>query len=263
MSPVARKKGKTSRSSNSFKATYRTRTYKTRKGKQKRTRRVPSVHHERDLRMQGAKVIAGVDEVGVGAWAGPVTVGAVVLSPTSRIYKVRDSKLLDAERRAWLAARVRDRAICWSLGFSWPDEIDEFGLSEGIRRAAARAIEGLAIQPDAFLLDGKWNFIGDKTTVVVRGDCESVSIASASLVAKVARDRMMAELAGFYPQYLFGENKGYPSPAHKWALAAFGPSPIHRRLFTPVRRLFEEGTPGRLLTFGTNGASARSLENTF
>lgn len=242
-----------SKTPTTFKATYRTRAYRTRKGGQKRTRPVPGVHLERTLRADGADLIGGVDEVGIGAWAGPLAVGAVILSSGSRIYKVRDSKLLDPERRAWLAARVRDRALSWSLGFSWPEEIDDVGLSEAIRRAASRAIEGLSPRPDAFLLDGKWNFIGENTTVVVRGDCESVSIASASLIAKVARDRLMSELSGLYPPYLFDLNKGYPSPAHKWALSAFGPSPIHRRLFTPVRRLFEEGTPGRLLPFGSNG----------
>jgi ribonuclease HII len=229
-----------------YKATFRTHPYK-RKGRVVRTRPVPGVHFERSLRESGAEVIAGIDEVGVGAWAGPVVVGAVISNPGSRVYKVRDSKLLDAARREWLAERVRDRSLAWGVGVSWPNEIDEEGLSEAIRRAASRALDALSIEPDACLVDGKWNFIGDGARMVVKGDCESVSIASASLVAKVFRDRLMADLAPLYPGYGFDLNKGYPSPAHKWALAAFGPSSFHRRLFTPVRRLFEEGVPGRLL----------------
>lgn len=232
-----------------FKATYRTRPY-VRKGRVMRTRPVPGTHHERDLRQKGAELIAGVDEVGMGAWAGPVGVGAVILDPGRRIYKVRDSKLVDAARRRWLAARVQERCLDWSIGFSWPAEIDEFGLSEALRRAAARALQGLKVKPDACLLDGHWNFIGDGTKVVVRGDCESVSIASASIIAKVARDSLMGEVGRLHPAYGFHLNKGYPSPLHRWALEAVGPSPAHRMLFAPVRRLIDGGTPGRLLPPG-------------
>lgn len=229
-----------------FKATYRTRRY-TKKGRPRRTPPVPGTRYERELLQGGAELIAGVDEVGMGAWAGPVAVGAVVLDPNRRIYKVRDSKLLDPVRREWLAERVRELCLDFAIGLSWPGEIDEFGLSEALRRAAARALAALRVKPDACLLDGHWNFIGEGTKVVVRGDCESVSIASASIVAKVARDSLMQEIGGMYPAYGFHLNKGYPSPLHKWALAASGPSPAHRLLFAPVRRLVESGTPGRLL----------------
>lgn len=229
-----------------YKATYRTRAY-TRKGKIARTRPVPGTRYERELLGNGAELVAGVDEVGMGAWAGPVAVGAVILSPDRRIYKVRDSKLVDPARREWLAQRVRERCLGWSIGLSWPTEIDEFGLSEALRRAAARAIAGLPVAPDACLLDGNWNFIGKGTKVIVRGDCESVSIAAASIVAKVARDHLMRDLSHTYPAYGFDLNKGYPSPGHKWALAALGPTPLHRKLFAPIRKLIEEGTPGRLL----------------
>ncbi|MCA1839337.1 MAG: ribonuclease HII [Actinomycetota bacterium] len=234
-----------------YKATYRTRTYGSKGGRTKRTKPVPGLNHELGLLSEGAEVIGGIDEVGVGAWAGPVAVSCVVLDPARRIYKLRDSKLLDPPRREWLAERVRSRCISWSVGLSWPDEIDDVGLSEAMRRAGARAIEGLAVTPDAFLLDGRWNFIGGAARTVVRGDCESVSIAAASVVAKVARDALMCELSQLYPEYLFGSNKGYPSPRHKWALAAFGPSPIHRRLYAPIQRLVDEGAPGRLLTTGS------------
>jgi ribonuclease HII len=230
-----------------YKATYRTRTY-VRKGRVARTNPIPGLRHETTLRTGGAELIAGVDEVGVGAWAGPVVVGAVVLDPARRIYKIRDSKLLDGPRREWLSERIKLQCLDWSVGLSPPEEIDAEGLSEAIRRAARRALEGLRIKPDAMLLDGNWNFIGEGTKTVVRGDCESLSIAAASVVAKVWRDRLMGELASVYPLWGFESNKGYPSPGHKWSLAAYGPSAAHRRLFAPIRKLVDEGTPGRLLT---------------
>lgn len=213
--------------------------------------------HENRLAGRGATLIGGVDEVGIGAWAGPLAVGAVVLQPGKRLYKVRDSKLLDAPRRRALAKRVQEGCLCWSVGMSWPDEIDELGLSEAIRRAGRRALEGLVIKPDAVLADGNWNFLKgncEEVKMVVRGDCESVSIACASIVAKVTRDELMCRLATMYPPYRLESNKGYPSPSHKWALAAFGPSPIHRRLFAPVQKLVDEGAPGRLLPPGGRAA---------
>ena len=237
----------------SYKATYRTRTYRVRGRVAKaRTNPVPGMKHEIELRNSGAELVAGVDEVGLGAWAGPVAVGVVIFRPGTRVYKVRDSKLLDQPRREFLSARIQDQAMCWSTGLSWPDEIDRVGLSEAMRRAGARALDGLDVWPDCFLIDGQWNFLKTnplepRVKMVVRGDCESVSIASASIVAKVLRDRLMGQLSQQFPPYLFHLNKGYPSPAHKWALSAFGPSPVHRRLFAPVRKLAVEGTEGRLL----------------
>lgn len=230
----------------SYKATYRTRTY-LRKGEVARTPAVPGLHHERRLLAEGATLIGGIDEVGLGAWAGPVAVGAVVLAPDQRIYKIRDSKLLDPARRAFLAERVRARCLGYGTGFAWPDEIDQVGLSEAIRRAAARAVAALPVTPDLFLVDGKWNFLGERARMVVRGDAESVSIAAASIVVKVARDQLMTSLAAMYPHYAFEANKGYPAPRHLWGLSAFGPSPIHRRLYAPIRKLVDEGVPGRLL----------------
>lgn len=232
----------------SFKATYRTRAYAQGTPKASRTRPVPGMRYENVLRAGGAQLIAGIDEVGLGAWAGPVAVGVVVLRPGRRLYKVRDSKALDAPRREWLAAHVREECLSWSVGLAWPREIDDLGLSAALRLAGRRAVSGLDVSPDAFLVDGNWNLLGlEGVTTIVRGDSESVSIASASLVAKVARDRLMKCLAPIYPQYLFESNKGYPSPFHMRALDMVGPSPIHRRLFAPVRKLVEQCPPCRLL----------------
>ncbi|HEY4939373.1 MAG TPA: hypothetical protein VIJ69_10110, partial [Actinomycetota bacterium] len=148
--------------------------------------------------------------------------------------------------------RVRGRCVGHGVGLAWPNEIDEVGLSEAIRRAGARAVAALPVTPDVFLVDGKWNFIGDRARMVVRGDCESVSIAAASIVVKVARDSLMSSLAELYPHYAFEANKGYPAPRHLWGLSAFGPSPIHRRLYAPIRKLVDEGIPGRLLGRGSS-----------
>jgi len=237
-----------------YKATYRTRTY-LKKGEVARTRPVPGRHLEQAALAGGARLVGGIDEVGVGAWAGPVAVGAVVLAPDDRIYKLRDSKLLDPPRREWLAARVRERALGYGIGLAWPAEIDQVGLSEAIRRAAARAVGAMAVTPDVFLVDGKWNFVGPSARMVVRGDCESVSIAAASIVVKVARDRLMVDLAALYPSYAFEENKGYPAPRHLWGLSAYGPCPVHRRFYAPIRRLEVEGVPGRLLPAATVAAA--------
>ena len=230
-----------------YKATYRTRTYN-RKGELARTRPVPGMHLERALLDDGATLVGGIDEVGVGSWAGPVAVGAVVLAPGERLYKMRDSKLLDPARRQWLAERVRSRALGYGIGLAWPTEIDQLGLSEAIRRAASRAVGALPVTPEVFLVDGKWNFLGERARMVVRGDCESVSIAAASIVVKVARDQLMSQLASLYPGYAFESNKGYPAPRHLWGLSAYGPCPIHRRLYAPIRKLLDEGVPGRLLS---------------
>jgi ribonuclease HII len=232
----------------SFKATYRTRAFRQGTPLASRTRPAPTMRYENQLRSEGVQLIAGVDEVGVGAWAGPVAVGVVILHPGRRLYKVRDSKLLDAPRRQYLADHVKRQCLTWSVGLCWPDEIDEHGLSFGTMEAARRALRGLSVEPHAYLVDGNWNFLKlDSVKTIVRGDSESVSIASASLVAKIARDALMQQMASLYPFYGFNLNKGYPSPDHKWALAAFGPCPIHRRLFEPVRVLAEVSVPGRLL----------------
>jgi ribonuclease HII len=193
----------------------------------------------------------------MGAWAGPLAVGVVILDPGKRIYKIRDSKLLDPPRRRWLAERIKERAIAWSVGLTWPDEIDAVGLTEALKRAARRALNDLGLTPDAILLDGTNNYLREEgAKTIVRGDAESISIAAASLVAKVCRDDLMTRLAPMYHPYRFEKNKGYPSPVHKWALAAFGPAPIHRRLFSPVQKLVDDGVPGRLLPAAETQISA-------
>ncbi|CAN5212115.1 ribonuclease HII [soil metagenome] len=213
-------------------------TYK--RGKRVRLPDVPGIRHEQRYWDEGL-VVAGVDEVGRGAWAGPVTYCAVVLPSDRRMYKLRDSKQLDPARRTQLAGRVRTFALAVSVGEASNAEIDSLGLSDAIRLAARRAVSGLAIQPDVLLIDGNWDFLagyGTRNERIVHGDAHSASIAAASIVAKVDRDGHMASTADAeHPAYAFWSNKGYPSPTHRAALRDHGPCPLHRSSWSPIRRL--------------------------
>jgi ribonuclease HII len=188
----------------------------------------PSLRYERDLWAGGARLVAGLDEVGRGAWAGPLTIGAVVVPFERRVYKIRDSKqLTEAEREA-----IYDRITgwCrWSVGHASQDECDEIGMSAAQRLAARRALDGLG-PVDHVLVDGNWDFVGTgNVTRIVKGDARSLSIAAASIVAKVTRDRLMRGIAEGFPGYDFAHNKGYPCPRHRAALQAWGPTAVHRR----------------------------------
>jgi ribonuclease HII len=202
---------------------------------------VPSVRLEA-RHWEVDEVLAGVDEVGRGSWAGPVTFAAVVLPRSRRIYKLRDSKLLRPDERERLADRVHGLALAVGIGHAGNDEIDRVGMSLAMRRAARRAVDALPLRPHALLLDGSWDFLADYGTrnrTVVRGDAYSASIAAASIVAKVARDRLMVEADPGRPAYAFASNKGYPSPEHRDALAAFGPCDLHRTSWTPISTLLQ------------------------
>jgi len=197
---------------------------------------VPGITLERGWWTQGA-VVCGVDEVGRGAWAGPVTMGAVVLPSDRRMYKLRDSKVLDPQRREELAARILGFAPAVSIGHASNEECDRLGMTQALRRAAWRAVDGLAVRPDVVLLDGNWDFLagyGTHNERVIGGDARSASIAAASIVAKVARDRLMTEACPAFPAYVFSQNKGYPSPLHQAVLAAQGPCRLHRVSWAPV-----------------------------
>jgi ribonuclease HII len=199
----------------------------------------PSLRRERAHWDAGA-VVAGVDEVGCGSWAGPVTYAAVVLPRSRRMYKLRDSKMLTPEEREHLAGRLEHFALGIGIGHAGNDEIDRLGLSMARRLAARRAVDALPLRPDVILLDGSWDFLSDYGTTnerIVRGDAHCASIAAASIVAKVTRDGLMRELAPGFPPYAFASNKGYPTPTHREALATFGPCDLHRRSWTPIAAL--------------------------
>jgi ribonuclease HII len=205
-------------------------------------RKAPGTRRERDLWELGHQVVVGIDEVGRGAWAGPLTLGAVVIPKDKRLTKVRDSKMLTEPEREVMYERIVEWADAWSVGHAWPDECDELGMSEAQRLAARRAIEGLGIVPDQVLLDGNWDFVGSgNVTKIVKGDATCLSIAAASIVAKVTRDRMMRECSDAHPWWSFDTNKGYPCPRHKTALAGVGPSAIHRRSWVFMEHLPWQG----------------------
>jgi ribonuclease HII len=178
----------------------------------------------------GKEVVVGMDEVGRGAWAGPLSIGAVVVPRERRVYKIRDSKMLTEPEREALFSRLTDWCAAWSVGHVSPRECDEIGMSAAMTLAANRALAGLGVEPDHLLLDGNWDFVWDgKAELIVGGDARSLSIAAASILAKVTRDRIMRAAAEHFPAYAFEGNKGYPGPVHKAALHALGPTTIHRR----------------------------------
>lgn len=192
--------------------------------------KAPSLRHERAWWEQGESVVVGLDEVGRGAWAGPLTIAAAIVPQDRRITGVRDSKmLLEGEREA-LYERLVDWVEGWSVGHATHDECDRLGMSAAQRLAARRAIDGLGVVPDRVLVDGNWDFVGTgNVQTIVKGDATSLSIAAASVLAKVTRDRIMRAEAESFPAYDFDTNKGYPCPRHRTALRGLGPSSIHRR----------------------------------
>lgn len=206
----------------------------------------PGLRYERELWKAGATHVVGLDEVGRGAWAGPLTIGAAVVPADRRVYKIRDSKMLTESERESMFERIAGWCVAWAIGHVSHEECDELGMSEAQRLAARRALDGLGVSADHVLLDGKWDFVGTgNVTKIVKGDATSVSIAAASILAKVTRDRLMRGLARGFPGYDFEHNKGYPCPRHKAALQAWGPSSIHRRSWAFMDELVWTGLPRR------------------
>ena len=184
---------------------------------------------------------AGVDEAGRGPLAGPVVAAAVVFPPGGGPEGLADSKTLAPARRAELAERIRERALGWALGQASPAEIDRLNVLEATLLAMRRALAGLAaagIVPALALIDGNRRPAGlpFPARAVIRGDASVAEISAASILAKVYRDREMERLARRWPQYGFAAHKGYPTPAHLERVRRFGPSPVHRLTFGPVRR---------------------------
>ena len=213
----------------------------------------PTLRCERELWGAGDRVVVGIDEVGRGAWAGPVTVGAVVSAP-EHLKGVRDSKQLTRPERERAASAVRDWAVAVGVGHASHDECDALGMTAALRAAAIRALAELEAQgytADRIVLDGNHDYLGlgSRVRTVVKGDVSCLGVAAASCVAKVTRDRMMVDAAAHYPPYDFAANVGYPAPAHKAALAGYGPSAIHRRSWVFMDHLCWRGVapaPGRL-----------------
>jgi len=195
----------------------------------------PTHAHARALITEGFAIVAGVDEVGRGCWAGPVVAGAVILPPRSRLDGVTDSKLLTAAARSRLDGLIRRRAVATGLGWVDASELDRNGLSWAVRESGLRALAALGQPYDAVLLDGNHNYLNGvcPSQAIIKGDQLSLSIAAASIIAKVARDAFMSDQHEHYPQFNFAANKGYGTADHIKALAS-GLTPLHRRSFKPV-----------------------------
>lgn len=201
---------------------------------------------EAELYASGRRVIVGIDEVGRGAWAGCVTVGAAVAGAAS-VRGLRDSKLLSERQRRERLEIVHSWSPEVALGHASAVEIDELGMTAALRLAAMRALgelESSGFTPDVVLLDGKHDYLrlpGVEVKTLVKGDLRVQTIAAASIVAKVWRDQHLAEVAGEYPHYGFEQNAGYPAPSHLAGLDAHGLCEIHRQSW-----IFAEGRPGRV-----------------
>ncbi len=194
--------------------------------------RAPTRKIEQELWAQGYDAVVGIDEVGRGAWAGPLMVGAAILPRDKRVLGVRDSKLLTERDREAIFDRIADWCLAWSVGAASQEECDELGMADAQRLACRRAIDGLGLVPDVAVSDGTWDFVSPTVARVemrVKADRDCLSVAAASILAKVVRDRQMRALAESYPNWSFDTNKGYPCPVHKFALQGYGPSAIHRR----------------------------------
>lgn len=203
----------------------------------------PTELFESEARRRGYRRIAGLDEAGRGPLAGPVAAAAVILPRGCVLPALDDSKLLDEPVRDCLYDQIMECAIAVGIGFADPDEIDQLNILEATRLAMKRAVVGLSPAPEYLLLDA---IVLPGMTCpqrpIIKGDALSVSIAAASVIAKVSRDRVMREAHRTYPQYRFDVHKGYPTPDHLRLLAQHGPCAIHRRSFRPVSEVCAAGT---------------------
>jgi ribonuclease HII len=195
--------------------------------------------YERQFWDAGLRYVAGVDEVGRGPLAGPVVAVAVILPSEFDATGITDSKLLSPAQRIGLFPRISAEAITWGIGVISPDEIDRYNILGATFRAMQEALRQMQVKPDAVLVDGKQQIpdIRMPQRAIVDGDRHSVTIGCASILAKEVRDRLMEEYDQTYPEYGFARHKGYATADHLAALTRYGPTPIHRKSFAPVRNL--------------------------
>ena len=193
-----------------------------------------TLRYEKKAWANGAELVAGVDEVGRGSLFGCVVAAAVILDPSYRVRGLRDSKLLLPERRQVLAARIREHAVAWSVAAVDAARIDQINIYHASRAAMREAVLRLAPTPDHLLVDALRLDCEMTQDAIIHGDALSASIAAASILAKVERDRMMCEWDVVFPAYGLASHKGYSTPRHVAALREFGPTPLHRQSFAPV-----------------------------
>jgi ribonuclease HII len=201
----------------------------------------PSLAFERELWAAGYRCVTGLDEAGRGAWAGPVVAAAVILPPDNpeleqNLEDVRDSKMLSPARREALLLVVEEHALAWAIGIVAPREIDNVGIVPATRQAMSLAIQALSPAPDYLLLDHiSLPDVPLPQHSLPKGDARVLSIAAASIIAKVSRDRIMIEIDKQYPGYGFARHKGYGTAAHRVGLTDLGPCVLHRLSFAPLR----------------------------
>ncbi len=203
----------------------------------------PHLHHELKLIRAGCSRVAGIDEAGRGAWAGPVVAAAVIvdLTKVQNLWQVNDSKQLSARHREQLYPVIIDSCLACGVGQASAAEIDSVGILPATRLAMTRAIEALAPQPQALIIDAvRLPHINLPQSVFNFADSISLSVAAASILAKVTRDRWMVDLDSHYPHYGFARHKGYGTPIHRLALQSVGPCEIHRRSFKPILALLAD-----------------------
>jgi len=190
---------------------------------------------ERDFWQRGGQYVAGIDEVGRGPLAGPVVTAAVVLPQDFDLIEVNDSKQLTAQKRAELMPKILSEAVAVSLGVADAQQIDQLNIYEATRVAMRQAVENLTVKPRLLLVDAMQIPVPIAQTRLIKGDAKSASISAASIVAKVARDHLMATYDQVYPGYDFADNMGYGTAKHLAGLKKLGVTPIHRHSFSPVR----------------------------
>lgn len=193
-----------------------------------------TLRYEKKAWASGARMVAGVDEVGRGSLFGCVVAAAVILDPAYRVRGLRDSKLLPPERRDVLAERIREHAVAWAIAAVDAARIDQINIYQASRAAMREAVLGLAPAPDHLLIDALKIDCDMAQDAIIHGDALSASIAAASILAKVERDRMMREWDAVFPEYGLASHKGYSTPKHLAALRELGPTPLHRQSFAPV-----------------------------
>lgn len=187
---------------------------------------------ERKLLSRNYKYICGIDEVGRGAVFGPVVAGAVILDPGKLNNEINDSKQLNPKKRVELAEYIYMNAFAFSIGWCWNDEIDASNILAATKKAMKMALQGLQFTPDYVLMDGmKPDFIGIEGEGIVKGDGKSLSIAAASIIAKVFRDELLASFSSFFPGYYFEDHKGYLTQKHRDAISLKGLTEFHRKSF--------------------------------
>jgi ribonuclease HII len=192
-------------------------------------------------RSRGYRLIAGIDEVGVGAWAGPVVAGVVVVPPDYYLPGLDDSKRLNEKKRVKLNEQIRETALAVSVAFIPPQKIDETNILFADMLAMEEVVGHLTLAPDIILIDGRTApMLSYRTVTIIKGDRRCAPIAAASIIAKVWRDDYMDRLAQLYPQYGWEENKGYGTAGHQAAIEEYGPCKEHRMSYRPIRAVMDK-----------------------